>query len=285
MPHRLYLKNQPPLVTIDDFADTYKDTDSMGYNRASTFLLSKVLLPLTYKSELFPELNIMISSLIWSGSVSSNYKHPPTASLSLDQMVMNLVEPSLSKLECGIREGANAYHLAENGAAYARLLTVVPGLFVSKGVGDKQERKGNMNFTIPDYYNFILTYHRNIMYEDKDLVDGLLRDHLRIFFAARSSWDGILSFESRLFSYASEEQALSDADMMLSMIRTAYPKMEMPDSAKRFKEIGPYKDYPYKLHSTSIRFTEREIINGFRHYGLFLNHQDNLKGSRAVHKR
>jgi len=279
---RIYLAQQEPLVTVEQYMSTYRDTNSHGFKRSLEFLREKDLLPLTYHSRLLPQLNKLAAALRWSGNVTFNdRRYSPTSSISLDDRVINLIAPALSQLECDITPQNASNNLGESGAAYGRLLCALPGFYVNRGEKKSPDKKGRSQVSFPEYLTFILNHYRNILHEDKQLVRQLIRDEIDILLAAKTVWDSVLSMNMHLFYSKNKETAESYGELVVRMFNSAYPRMDLDlDSVEtRSTEIeGETRFRP------RIRFKEEALISGFRYYRLFLQHDGTIREHKELRR-
>lgn len=266
---RVFLKNQEPLVTIDGFLSTYRDSNNFAAQRMKDFLENKSLLPLTYNSPLFPELNILVSAVIWSGSNSETSSHRPRVSLSLDELTTKSLEDGISGLDVTLTPLKDHYTLGQNGSAYTRLISQIPGMFVSRGTKDAPEWKAYHEVTLPDYYTFLMDHYSHIHNEDKRIARKVIVDNLNMLLQTRGPKrkETTLYYRLKLLENISEDVAKSFAKQVLKMFNTVYPKIGLTkDSVQKYETSRKTGD----KYAAVIKFKKEHILNAIEHYDIFI---------------
>jgi len=144
---RILLSEQDALVTLDDFISTYKNPKHFAVEKKVEFLKEKNLIPFTYVSELFTKVNILISAIMWTGSISESSASKPKVILSIGNDYRDSFKKGIQDLEVSLANET----LGKNGSPYARLIKCIPGIFYSRGDRNNPDRKCSRKFTFPNY--------------------------------------------------------------------------------------------------------------------------------------
>lgn len=264
MPVRL--ADQKPIVTLEDFLSTYEDRDHHEAVRAVEFLESKGLLPLKYSSPLFPELNILTSLALWSGSLLLDSGDKPRVILHLNEPVRVSIEDALKALEVDL--GTSDYpSLGNHGAAYNRLISQVRGMPLSQGNQNQPDRKAGKELTLPDYINFLAENYSQLHGTDRDIARKVLADYVNILLQTRLRYRSALYFEVQLIECPSEAAADKLVQEVFRLINAIYPKIGLSPPEPR--DIWPKKGKKHTRYQPVIKLNKQNIINATQYYHIF----------------
>ena len=268
---RFYLSNEKPIVTIEDFVKTYQNHFHFQAKKTSSFLERKGLLPLTYNSDLFLKLNILTSFVIWSGGVHIDKLQRPRICLSLDDITENILKENIENLDIGIIKEKARYSFRRNGSAYSRLISVIPGMFVSKGERHNLDRKAYREVTFPDYLKLLSKNYKYIHHNDKNVARKIIKDNLNVLLLTRFSKrikgkTGVIN----LFQSSSRESAKYYCEFALELFNNAYPSLDINNNSinikERTKRYGKKRKIVYK---PTIALNEKFILSAVRYYDIF----------------
>lgn len=263
----ILLSKQKPLVTIDDFLSTYQDPSHPHAKKMVEFLQSKKLLPLTYVSPLFPELNILISAVAWTGSISESSLKRPKINLSLNEDTVASLEEGIANLGVDLCAGRAIYTLGKNGSAYNRLISRIHGVFYSRGSRNRPDRKSRRQFTLPDYLAFLTDNYSHLHRKNKDIARKVVADNLNVLLQNKMYKDkhASLSYIVNLPENESEESSKALAERVLKMFNTVYPEIGLTESIS-YRPISRKNGTTYAMH---IKFKVKNTLNAIHHYSLF----------------
>lgn len=267
MAGRKSLENEKPIVTLDAFLRTYTDSSHPQANQMKGFLEEKGFLPLTYTSPLFPDLNIFVSAIIWGGSIYEGSCNRPNVILNLDKQTLESLEEGISELELGFNQGRNI-KLGKNGAAYARLISQIPGIFFSTGNKVSPDRKAYREVTLPDYLIFLTDNYMYLSHKDKNIARKVIADNLKMLLQNRLYRERRLSSYVKLFENSSNEIVRNFADRVLKMFNTVYPSIGLTEESISVRD-SLRNGGTNKRYISTIGFKSDNIINAIRHYNIF----------------
>ena len=268
---RFYLSNEKPIVTIEDFVKTYQNPFHFQAKKTSSFLQRKGLLPLTYNSDLFLKLNILTSFVIWSGGVHIDKFQRPRICLSLDDITENILKENTENLDVEMIKEKARYSFRRNGSPYSRLISVIPGMFISKGDRYNFDRKAYREVTFPDYLKLLSKNFKYIHHNDKNIAKKIIRDNLNVLLLTRFSKHikgrtGVIN----LFQSSSKESAKYYCEFALELFNNAYPSLGIDnDSIKiieRTKKYGKRRQIVYKPR---IALNEKFILSAVKYSDIF----------------
>lgn len=260
------LDKQKPLVTLEEFLSTYEDKDHPRAASAVEFLESRKLLPLAYNSPLFPDLNILISLALWSGSLLLDSANRPRVNLHLDELVRMSIEDALTDLKVDLTGTNNYYSLGNNGSAYSRLISQIRGMPLSQGNRNQVDRKAGKEVTLPEYINFLVEKYSKLHNNDRDIARKILADHTNVLLQTRLRYGSPFHFQVQLFECPSKDSTDELARQVLRLISTVYPRIGLsPSSVARWTKAGK----KYTRYQPVITLNKQSIINAVQYYHMF----------------
>jgi hypothetical protein len=255
--HVLNLGNFAPIVTIDDFINSYENPDNPHVKRSVGFLKERGSLPLTFESPDIFKLNILAAWLFWSGNIS---KYIGTAIVLNPEYVEGL-EKIAQDLDLRLKRRDNDLAFGKNGALYSRLFGGM-GVIVSGGTRDSPEKKSRGRVDLPYYVRFLITKYDNLRHVSKKIATKILSDQCRIFLYSKVSWKRN-SYALYLISNQHERNVRNLAQQVVDMFDKIYPKIGLSmGGLKIYKEKGEQR------YSGHFNLTREMVSNAYRHYGL-----------------
>lgn len=265
------LEKQPSIVTVDDFLSTYKNPNRAEAKRSLELLTEKGLLPLEYHSELFPQLNILVAGIMWSGSLSKGkvVGRGPAIGLNLDEVSAELINKEISELEIQLKSyEKDNYEIGNNCAAYGRLISQIPGLPASEGSKKRPETGTRMDIKFPDYLSFLIkNYKTQLIKKDRDIARKIILDNINILLQTRlrESRKGLSEYFISLPSRPDKKSAKESGEKVLEMINAVYPDIGLNEDSVRVYYNKPSTKLIYEPR---IRLNVEHMTNAIR-YGLF----------------
>lgn len=260
---RISLAKKPPIVTKEDYLSTYTNPEDFRARKGADFLEKKGLLPLEYTSELFPQINLIVAGLMWSGSFSDCVEtKTPQLNLNLRNDLSEQLNEEISELETKIvANRLDYYHLSKNGAAYSRLISKIPGMMITNGKA-KRETKTSLEFRFPEYFDFIVDRYDQLA--DKRYAKKILSDNVVMLLLTRlKSSDRTKNYGISLPMRKDKKTALELAADVMKVINKTYPAIGLDEES-----LGAYKtstgDYGPVIN---LRFDH--MFNAFKFYNLF----------------
>ncbi|MBI2140591.1 hypothetical protein HYU14_06725 [Candidatus Woesearchaeota archaeon] len=262
------------IVSEADYLATYQHPGHYQAKNSSRFLGQKGLLPLRYGSPLFPQLNILLSACLWSGSISKGSgegvrRHGQfMMGAHLDVPTLESITDATSGLEIDfgpIPGRDNNFYVSDNGAAYARLASKIPGVPVSGGTKEHPERKGSHKKIIPDYIWFLADRYRWLTGKDKDIARKILTDFINVLFQTKMGVDSGSYFLIPLFKTETKEEGEEFGKKIVKLISAVYPRIGLSENSVRSSRWGKGRT----SSQTRICFPEEMVWAATKHYGLF----------------
>ncbi|MBI2139011.1 hypothetical protein HYU13_05450 [Candidatus Woesearchaeota archaeon] len=263
------------IVSKADYFETYQRPGHYQAEKSSRFLEQKGLLPLRYGSSLFPQLNILLSACLWSGSISNGSgagvrtygqfvmgAHLDASTLeSITQATLGL------EIDFGPIPGRNDnFYVSGNGAAYARLVSKIPGVPVSGGTKEHPERKDDFKEIIPDYIWLLADRYRWLTGKDKDIARKILTDFINVLFQTKMGGDSGSYFLIPLFKTKNKEEGEGFGKNIVRVISTVYPRIGLSENSVRSSRWGKDGNMGFQIR---ICFPEEMVWAATKNYGLF----------------
>ena len=256
-----FLSQQPPLVTIDDFVNTYRDQKDDGERGGVAFLEPKGVLPLTYHNAHLPDLNILAAWLHWSGSIWRN-----EGRIHAQPEQKGNIKQAAENLDLKLRDKSPTELAFENGTWYARVLESM-GIHNSQGSLKAQDTKAKHNIQVLPYIRFLAEHFSNyhVMHgEDRKIATKLLVDHCKILLLARFRKYRNQHYLDLPANAESEDIARRLAQQVIGMFNAVYPKMGLHPGL-----ISHYYHKERGNHHPRIDLPEENLLAAMHHYGLF----------------
>ncbi|MBW2980643.1 hypothetical protein KY360_04455 [Candidatus Woesearchaeota archaeon] len=272
----IHLRKQEPIVTIDDFVDTYRKPNTYQCRDGRDHLVARGDLPLHYTSPHLEDINILAAWLLWSGSIS-NY----SAGICSPQEHKKGIKAVARRLGIKmIEHGPSELVFGEGGAPYVRLIA---SLGVPNGSGTIEDRdsKVKQKIELPDYVNFFMRHYNHLRGAERGLATKVLADQCKVLLYSRLRYNG--TYELQTISSRSKKSARTLAEQIVNMFNTVYPMLGLGRHSIR-TSYAKHRGY----YDTSVRLGLPVILEGIRGYGLFnitLNPEYHVRGRRPVQKR
>lgn len=253
------LTKQEPLVTIDDFVNTYENQQHDEANKAVEFLETKGVLPLTYTNPLLPDMNIILAWLFWSGFVS-DYKGMIHAKMGHHRGIEEVAERLELELKPS-KEYETHLMFSTHGAWYARVFNVL-GIHNSDGTREDVDRQVKRVTHLPNYVRFLASNHRYLHGADREIANKILIDQCKVALLSKYSDSGTTP-KLKLFKNNERKSIEIFSKEILRLFNSIYPKIGLDgNSVHIYQRKG-------NLWDGEIFFTMRDIFNSVEFYPLF----------------
>ncbi len=227
------------ICTREQFLESYH---RQGNGERATAILDKSdIFPLTYSNPKFAHLNVLGLYVYLSGALTKADRNRYDAMISGGRKhqrdITDLME---SELGMTFRKSENDWEFAENGAVYARLLSLM-GFHTSNGTSENIERKAATGSQLPKYLTNIIENYDALDARSRKLGRRLLKDLIGVCFDAkayaRHTSLRSADLELELLTQPSRALIRKQAHDIIGSIAIAYPQVGVREDQIRVHKI------------------------------------------------
>ena len=214
------------IATREHFLATYKDTPKA--EKCAQILDNAQVFPLTASSPAMVYLNILGTYVYLSGNLSINTKRDTRDTFQYSAgIARNGLNVPIEEIEEGLglklNPAKHVLYLGENGAPYARVLSVM-GFHTAGGECDDVETKASTGSELPPYIKRFVSEYKKMNEESKSRVGRLLRDFIAVWFDSKGKVvKGGLRLN--LLGQPNEEKMRTEAAYYVGAINIVYPEV------------------------------------------------------------
>ncbi len=236
------------ICTREQFVESYKRHGNG--ERAAAILDNKDIFPLTYSNPKCAHLNVLGLYVYLSGALTKADRNRYDAMISGGRKhqrdITDLME---SELGMTFRRSENDWEFAENGAPYARLLSL-RGFNTSHGTSENIERKAATGSQLPAYLTDIIEQYNALDARSKKLGRRLLKDLIGVCFDtkvyARHTSLRTADVELELLTQPSRALIKWQARDIIGAINIAYPVVGVREDQIRVHKIRSVNPSKYE---------------------------------------